>query len=56
MSKYKYLITGKHGLIGSSLVRLFQEESLPFLSISRRFESFGLRKNTDFSKNIILRP
>ena len=36
MAKYKYLITGKRGLIGSSLVRLFKKESLPFLSISRK--------------------
>ena len=36
MDKYKYLITGKYGLIGSSLVRLFKKNSLPYLSISRK--------------------
>lgn len=35
MDKYKYLITGKYGLIGSSLVRLFKKNSLQYLAISR---------------------
>ena len=51
MSKYKFLITGKNGLIGSSLVRLFQEESLPFLSISREdLNLLDFEKTTDFFK------
>tara|TARA_B100000242_G_scaffold289093_1_gene258338 strand:- start:2820 stop:3755 length:936 start_codon:yes stop_codon:yes gene_type:complete len=36
MDKYKYLITGKYGLIGSSLARLFKKNSLQYLSISRK--------------------
>ena len=51
MAKYKYLITGKYGLIGSSLVRLFRETSLPFLSISRDdLNLLDHEKTTDFFK------
>ena len=51
MAKYKYLITGKRGLIGSSLVRLFKKESLPFLSISRKdLNLLDYEKTTDFFK------
>ena len=51
MTNYKYLITGKHGLIGSSFVRLFKDNNLSFLSVSR--EDLNLlddKKTTDFFK------
>ena len=49
MTKYKYLITGKYGLIGSSLVRLFKENSEPFLSISRNdLNLLDYEKTTNF--------
>ena len=51
MTNYKYLITGKNGLIGSSFVRLFKENNLSFLSVSR--EDLNLlddKKTTDFFK------
>ena len=51
MTKYKYLITGKYGLIGSSLARLFKENSLPFLSISRNdLNLLNFEETTNFFK------
>ena len=35
MTNYKYLITGKDGLIGSAFVRLFSKSKLTFLATSR---------------------
>ena len=51
MAKYNYLITGKHGLIGSSFVRLFNRNNVPFLSISRKdLNLLDFEKTIDFFK------
>ena len=51
MANYKYLITGKKGLIGSSFVRLFKINNLSFLATSREdLNLLDYQKTVEFFK------
>ena len=52
MTNYKFLVTGRDGLIGSSFVRLLKRNNLEFLALSRKdLNLLNFSKVIDFLKN-----
>ena len=56
MTNYKFLVTGRDGLIGSSFVRLLKRNNLEFLALSRKdLNLLNFSKVIDFFRNYISR-